>query len=33
MFVRGVRGATTVLKNTKEEIVKHTAELLKKMID
>jgi len=33
MFVRGVRGATTVLKNTKDEIVKHTAELLERMIN
>jgi chorismate mutase len=33
MFVRGVRGATTVLENTKPEIVKHTAELLERMID
>ena len=32
MLVRGVRGATTVLENSKEDIVKHTAELLKRMI-
>ena len=33
MIVRGVRGATTVLENTKEEIVKHTAELLERIIN
>ena len=32
MLVRGVRGATTVSENTKEEIVSSTAELLEKMI-
>jgi len=32
MLVRGVRGATTVSENTKDEIVSSTAELLEKMI-
>jgi len=33
MLVRGIRGATTVSKNNKDEIVKETANLLVKMIE
>ncbi len=33
MAVRGVRGATTVLSNTKEEIVNKTEELLRGLIE
>ncbi len=33
MAVRGVRGATTVVSNTKEEIVEKTGELLKGLIE
>tara|TARA_B110000438_G_scaffold253521_1_gene259180 strand:+ start:4481 stop:4840 length:360 start_codon:yes stop_codon:yes gene_type:complete len=32
MLVRGVRGATTVKENTKEEIVKETSNLLKEIL-
>jgi chorismate mutase len=33
MAVRGIRGATTVEKNTREEIVSKTVELLEKLIE
>ena len=32
MLVRGIRGATTVSQNTKEDIVKETSTLLSEMI-
>ncbi len=32
MYVRGIRGATTVTKNNKEEILKNTEELLQKIV-
>jgi chorismate mutase len=33
MAIRGIRGATTVEKNTREEIVSKTVELLEKLIE